>query len=90
MSDNFGFTETPESTGRELTYLEAIAEAIGGLLALVGVPQGEVEVVEIILLSGGGDPADLDVFEVLVIVKKIFKSLKRIGGTRVQVFQAGD
>ncbi len=28
MSDNFGFTATPESTGRELTYLEAIAEAI--------------------------------------------------------------
>lgn len=28
MSDNFGFTETPASSGRELTYLEAIAEAI--------------------------------------------------------------
>jgi 2-oxoisovalerate dehydrogenase E1 component beta subunit len=28
MSANFGFTDAPESTGRELTYLEAIAEAI--------------------------------------------------------------
>lgn len=28
MSDNFGFTDTPASPGRELTYLEAIAEAI--------------------------------------------------------------
>ncbi len=28
MSDNFGFTDTPASSGRELTYLEAIAEAI--------------------------------------------------------------
>jgi 2-oxoisovalerate dehydrogenase E1 component beta subunit len=28
MSDNFGFTEAPTSAGRELTYLEAIAEAI--------------------------------------------------------------
>lgn len=29
MSDNFGFTDTSGSSGRELTYLEAIAEAIG-------------------------------------------------------------
>jgi 2-oxoisovalerate dehydrogenase E1 component beta subunit len=28
MSDNFGFTDAPASPGRELTYLEAIAEAI--------------------------------------------------------------
>ena len=28
MSDNFGFTDAPASSGRELTYLEAIAEAI--------------------------------------------------------------
>ena len=28
MSDNFGFSDTPASSGRELTYLEAIAEAI--------------------------------------------------------------
>jgi 2-oxoisovalerate dehydrogenase E1 component beta subunit len=28
MSDNFGFSDAPESTGREITYLEAIAEAI--------------------------------------------------------------
>ncbi len=28
MSDNFGFTDTPKSGSRELTYLEAIAEAI--------------------------------------------------------------
>lgn len=28
MSDNFGFVDAPESAGREITYLEAIAEAI--------------------------------------------------------------
>jgi 2-oxoisovalerate dehydrogenase E1 component beta subunit len=30
MSDNFGFTEAPVSEGRDLTYLEAIAEALAG------------------------------------------------------------
>ncbi len=52
-------------------------------------PQGEVEVVEIILLPGGGDPADFDVREVLMIVEKCVKSIKRIVGIGVQVFQTG-
>ena len=53
-------------------------------------PQGKMNVVEIILLPGGGDPADLDVLEVLVIAEKGVKSLKGIGGIRVQVLKTGD
>lgn len=30
MSENFGFTDAPVSEGRDLTYLEAIAEALAG------------------------------------------------------------